>query len=74
MDTKPETACAAAVAQTGSLLYRGLSIRRREFHNESGNFPAYEKAGAFAGCQPATQQVANLRYGAASEAGADTRD
>jgi hypothetical protein len=41
------------VAQTGSLLFRGLVIRRR-----------HQRGGRSADCQSATQQVANLRYGA----------
>jgi hypothetical protein len=39
------------VAQTGSLLYRGLVIRRRRQFR------------TLADCQSAIQQVANLRYG-----------
>lgn len=38
------------VAQTGSLLYRGLAIRTSRYFKRT------------AGCQSATQQVANLRY------------
>jgi hypothetical protein len=40
----------AEVAQTGSLPYRGLAIRRRHQFR------------TLADCQSATQQVANLRY------------
>ena len=50
--------CCRPVAQAGSLLFRRLAT--------CGNralFPTRREGGPSAGCQPAIQQVANLRYG-----------